>query len=364
VLSANVSGCEGGGPEFDANLSPAQPSCVQGVTCAAPEASTSSDASAPPLDAGVMTFDASAPPLDANAVVDAVVVAIDALAPESSDAALDAAAPASDAESDAARAGDAAAFPMISDPAAKGPYTSKTLSNAGPGGAYTVFHPSELASSGVLHPIVTWGNGGFTSPTDYPQLPHLASHGFVVIAANDSLVTGPQVRMGLDWIVQQNEQASSPFYKKLDLKRIAGVGYSNGGLATLDVADDARYVTIVIISGANLNEDSRSQNMPKLHTPIAYLCTDDDASEGNCSADFAVVKMPAFFGVMKGTAHTDVTTILGLGVASTITRVGSATTAWLRWQVLGDPSFKPSFVGADCGLCKDTNWAAQQKGLQ
>jgi hypothetical protein len=299
--------------------------------------------------------------VEASATSDATLGAADALTPEIRDAGADASAVLDGASTGA----DAAAsFPVISDPSAKGPYTSKTINNTGPGGAYTIFHPTELAPGGVLNPIVSWGNGGFTTPADYPQLPHLASHGFVVIAANDSLVTGPQVRAGVDWIVQQNELSTSPFYKKLDVKRIAGVGYSNGGLATLDVADDARYVSIVIISGANLNEDSRTQNMPKLHTPIAYLCTDDDASKGNCSADFAVVKQPVFFGVMKGTAHTDVTTILGLGMAAAITRVAAATTAWLRWQVMGDVGFKPSFVGSDCSLCKDSNWVVQQKTLQ
>jgi hypothetical protein len=31
---------------------------------------------------------------------------------------------------------------------------------------------------------------------------------------------------------------------------------------------------------------------------------------------------------------------------------------------MGDVALKSTFVGSDCGLCKDTNWTVQQKNLQ
>jgi hypothetical protein len=257
-----------------------------------------------------------------------------------------------------------AGFPAVSDTSVKGPFTAVTISNTGPSGAYTVFHPKELAPNGALNPVLSWGNGAVTTPVDYPLLPHLASHGFVVVAANDSAVTAAEVKAGLDWIVERNADASSPFYQKLDLKRIGGVGYSLGGLATLSNADDPRYVTLVIISGASMNDSTRMMTVPKLHTPVAYLCTADDASQGNCAGDYAVVTVPVFFGVMNGSAHTDVTSFLGLGVPAIMTRLAAATTAWLRWQLMDDTSQKSMFVGADCGLCKDSNWTVKpQKNL-
>jgi hypothetical protein len=246
----------------------------------------------------------------------------------------------------------------------------KTVNNTGPGGGYTLYHPEELAPGGVLNPIVSWGNGGATTPVNYPMLPHLASHGFVVIASNNSLVSGEDTRNGIDWIVEQNGDSSSALYQKLDIDNIAGVGYSLGGLATYEIADDPRVVTVVIISGANVDEARRTANMPKLHTPTAYFCTDDDASEGNCSADYEVVDVPAFFGVMNGSEHVDVADVVILGVSITgvpeiIDRMEWATTAWLRWQQMKDQSLKPTFVGSDCGLCTDENWTVQpQKNLQ
>ncbi len=251
-------------------------------------------------------------------------------------------------------------FPTVTDTGAAGPFTPKTVNNTGPQGGYTLYHPEELAPDGALNPIVAWGNGGLTTPDWYPMLPHLASHGFVVIASNNSLVTGDDVRAGLDWIIEQNEEASSDFYQKLDTDNVSGVGYSNGGLATYGIADDKRLVTIVIISGANTTADSRAANMPKLHTPIAYLCTDDDASQGNCASDYGVVEVPAFFGVLNGTEHVSV-----VFDDAAIDRLSAATTAWLRWQQMNDQSLKDTFVGDDCGLCKDSAWTVEpQKNLQ
>lgn len=247
-------------------------------------------------------------------------------------------------------------FPPVSDLTASGPFTAATIRNTGPNNAYTVFHPSELAPGGVRNPIVSWGNGGATTPVDYPLLPHLASHGFVVVASNNPLVGGPQVRAGIDWILAQNDAAASPFYQKLDVNQVGGVGYSNGGLATLAAADHPALDTVVIISGGNVNQSLRNTNMPKLRTPIAYLCTADAASRGNCEADFRVAQVPAFFGVMNGSGHVDVTTFLGLGRPVILERLNASTLAWLRWQLMGDQSLRSTFLGSSCGLCTDPNW--------
>lgn len=253
---------------------------------------------------------------------------------------------------------DTGSLPPITDPSSKGPFAAKTIQNTGPDGQYTVYLPEELAPGGVLSPVVTWGNGGMTTPALYPLLPHLSSHGFVVVASNNTMVTGDLVRAGLDWMEKQSEDASSPFYHKVDVHHAAGVGYSNGGLATLATADDPRYQTIIIISGANVRADSRAANMPKLRTSIAYLCTDDQASKGNCAADYAAVKVPAFFGVMKGSTHTSVLPGL-LGEGKYVPLLNAATTAWLRWQIAADRTFESTFAGTDCRLCTDSNWTVE-----
>lgn len=251
-------------------------------------------------------------------------------------------------------------FPAVDDLGGDGPYTAMTEQNTGPGNAFTLFRPSELAPDGVLNPIMSWGNGALTSPVDYDYLlPHLATHGFVVIAPNTTMVAGTDLKDGLDWLAAQNDDSASPLYKKLDMNNAAGVGYSLGGLATYQNADDSRYVAYVIISGANMDDSGRSMYIPKLHGPVAYLCTEDDASRGNCEGDFAVVTVPAVFGVLKGSVHTSVTELLNLGDPAIEGRLATAVTGWLRWQLMADSTRKAMFLGDDCGLCKDSNWTVQ-----
>jgi predicted dienelactone hydrolase len=143
---------------------------------------------------------------------------------------------AQDAEIDAAQdagsdGGGTGVFPPVDDVWADGPYTPITVNNTGPASAYTLFYPQELAPDGALNPILSWGNGAATNPSLYPNLlPHLASHGFVIIAANSSYVTGADIVSGIDWLIEQNQTPASPFYQKLDQDKVAAFGYSLGAL--------------------------------------------------------------------------------------------------------------------------------------
>jgi len=44
-------------------------------------------------------------------------------------------------------------------------------------------------------------------------------------------------------------------------------------------------------------------------------------------------------------------------------RIRVVVTGWLRWQLMNDESLKSMFIGADCAVCKDSNWKVQQKNL-
>ena len=241
-------------------------------------------------------------------------------------------------------------FPEVSDLSAPGPYQVMTVEKTGPNANYTVYRPAELAPGGVLNPVVSWGNGGGTTPGLYALLPHLASHGFVVVASNNTLVMGPEVKAGLDWVFEQNKDAQSPFFGKLDTDKVAGMGYSFGGLATLANSDDPRYDTIVIVSGGSM-AGNRAANVAKVHTPAAYFCTDDDASEGNCAGDYDALTVPIVFGVVKGSEHVDV--VVNEGVRK---HLNVAVLAWMRWFLMADESQRGRFLGESCGLCQDSAW--------
>jgi len=241
-------------------------------------------------------------------------------------------------------------FPPVSDLKAAGPYTPVTIENTGPGGGYTVFHPQQLAPDGLKNPIATWGNGATTVPALFVLLPHLASHGFVIVASNNAFVTGEELRSGIDWLFDQNEDPSSAFHQKLDTENVASFGYSLGSLGTFEIADDPRLTTTVHISGGAMDKAV----VPNLKNPAAFFCGDpSDIANANCESDFELAAVPVFYGVFPG----DHLGILG-AFAEPINEV---VTGWFRWRLMHDDSLESMFVGPDCTVCKDSGWAVKQK---
>lgn len=250
-------------------------------------------------------------------------------------------------------------FPAIDDPWQAGPYTPSSMSGAS---RSTVFAPVELGSGGRLHPIVIWDNtAGITGPSGYQgMLQHLASHGFVVVAAESSSVEGAEVLAALAWISAENTRPGSTYFGMLDTSKVAAAGHGLGSIATFAAASDPRLSTTVHLSGAtNKAIGSGHGAIDQLAHPAAFFC---DAGGGNifrtgdaeagCQADFDQAQVPVFFATVSGPDQLN----LPVGVAG-------ALVSWLRWQLLGDAAHEPMFAGPTCTLCSRTNWSVQSKGL-
>jgi len=220
----------------------------------------------------------------------------------------------------------------------------------------------ELAPGGAKNPVVAWMSGGGSTPSQYELLPHLASHGFVVVASNTSPGVGEEVELGkeliegIDWILEENKAEASPFFEKLDATKVASMGYSMGALATTTIAADPRLTTTVHISGGNMMTD----RVKMLHAPAAFVCgaSGVDIAGANCATDFDTAMSPVFYAVFKDGDH------LGVRTQPYAGRIQVLVTGWLRWQLMSDVSLANMFVGDQCTLCKDPNWTVKQKGLQ
>jgi hypothetical protein len=259
-------------------------------------------------------------------------------------------------------------FPPAADLSKDGPYRGTKLQNTGPDKQYTVYLPAELAPNGAKNPIVGWMSGGSTTHTSYPLLPRLATHGFVVVAANvtpgigEEVSLGKQIIAGIDWAIAENARDGSAFSGKLDTTKIASMGYSMGSLATFTIAADPRLTTTVQISGGNMV----AERVANLHAPSAFICgipggdscsildTGCDIAASNCDTDFKNATTPVFYTNFKG-GH------LGILTAPTQDQIGTLVTAWLRWKLMSDSTLDPMFVGPDCSVCKDTKWFKVQK---
>ena len=154
---------------------------------------------------------------------------------------------------------------------------------------FNIYRPSDLATSGLCHPILVWANGTGDNPEQrppecivepstntwcgtYPGLMNqLASHGFVVLASlsTDTAAGDPLPTItGLDWLLEQAEDPSSPYFHRLDTTRVGALGHSQGGASTSIAAADPRISAIATIHG------SRALN--GLHGPALFICGEQD----------------------------------------------------------------------------------------
>lgn len=263
-------------------------------------------------------------------------------------------------------------FPPATDYGKDGPYKGTTMTSVGPNNGYTVYLPSELAPNGAKNPIVGWMSGGGTTHDLYPLLPRLATHGFVVVAANvlpgigEEVNLGKQIIAGIDWAIAENSRSGSGLFGKLDTSKIASMGYSMGSLATFTIASDPRLTTTVHISGGNM----APERINNLKAPAAFICgTPGDSSCGllagecdlaaaNCDLDFGAAKTPVFYANFTG-GH------LGILTPPLQDQIGTMATIWLRWKLMSDTTLAARFVGPQCSYCTDKSFAkVQQKNLQ
>jgi hypothetical protein len=125
--------------------------------------------------------------------------------------------------------------------AQRGPYRVTVAREA----THTYYSPTTLGAAGVRHPVIPWGNGTNTSPAIYDALlRHLASHGFIVAAANMAGASGEAILAGLDNLSRYNNQAGHRFYGVVDTSWVGTTGHSMGGGGAITAGNDARVNTV------------------------------------------------------------------------------------------------------------------------
>ena len=224
-------------------------------------------------------------------------------------------------------------LPPVNSVDANGPFSVAIDKNTGPSRKAWVIRPASLGSLGVAkHPIFIFGPGSGSTAEPYQDiLTKLASHGFVVFSEQPSN-SGSEMKAGIDWLIEQNSNPSSPYYNKLDTTRIGAGGHSLGSVAAYGVASDSRITTTFHIDGGSLDGSGAS----KLRKPTALVCgTADNLALGNTRTDYKNATVPIWYGEMIGVDH-------GGGPSKSI----SALIAWCRWHLAGETERKSMFIGS------------------
>jgi len=272
------------------------------------------------------------------------------------------------------------------NPAAAGPFQVAADKMVGPLAGYTpdpiygdqqqrfnIYRPSNLATSGYCHPILVWANGHTDNPEPNPPLcvvdsgankwcgqylpmmNHLASHGFVVIASLSTTTSKgdplPTIA-GLDWLLQQSEVSTSPYYHRLDTANIGQLGHSEGAMSTCMVASEPRYKALTAICG--------TRTLSGVHTPMLFYCGGKDTTvpcDGVHSVFLTVTNQPAFFIDELASDH-------GWWVYQGAKGVSlSMAAAWFRAHLMGDTANRKYFYGPNCTFCTDSRVKAEQNSL-
>jgi len=272
------------------------------------------------------------------------------------------------------------------DPSVAGPFAIATDKNVGPLAGYTpdpiygdtqqrfnVYRPKDL-NSGYCHPILVWANGHGDNPEQNPPLcvvdsgankwcgtypvliNQLASHGFVVVASLSTTTSRgdplPTI-VGLNWLLEQAELSTSPYYHHLDTAHIGALGHSEGGLSTCKAAADPRIIAIGTVSGTS--------TITSLHGPALFICggKDTTVSCDSVAATYATVTdQPAMLMDNLSADHGGWEYQNGAKGPDIF-----ALTAWFRVHLMGDTANRKYFYGASCTLCTDNRVTVMRNSL-
>jgi hypothetical protein len=234
---------------------------------------------------------------------------------------------------------------------ANGPLQTTVQDLSFSGGGHILVRPTTLTTEpNTKHPVAIWGPGGGTPPRDYLQLlTRMASQGFVIVGIRES--TGDAVLMSaaIDWLEDQDADASSPMHDRLILDRVGVFGHSMGGLSSEATAQTDKRVSTALLDNSGSFEHNALVN---LTMPVGIIYGETGQEAPNAQGDFnnSGNKGPVWLGMMKGGGH-------GSGPWDG----AAANVAWMRWHLGGENSRKAEFVSAGGDYNNSGVWVTQHK---
>ncbi len=253
--------------------------------------------------------------------------------------------------------GDPTDFPAVTDFESEGSFpTIKETSDA----ECTIHRPETLGEAGRDHPVIIWGNGTAGFPAVYAGLfDVLASHGFIVVAANTSNAgTGEEMLACLDWVLGENVRIGSAYFGHVDGARVGASGHSQGGGGAIMTGRDPRVITTAPIMPyvVGLGFEPGAETMQS--GPMLLLSGGTDfiaAPSSNQEPVFVATNVPVFWGTLLTAGHT-----AALGDAG---KFRGAVVAWFRYQLMDDELAATWFEGDACVLCESAVWRVEQRDL-
>jgi len=216
---------------------------------------------------------------------------------------------------------------------------------------YKAYYPTQVNAKS---PVITWGNGTGQTPKTYDQIfTHLASWGFIVIDNyEESTIDGASILESAKVMLQENLNAKSVFYQKVDTRHIGAAGHSQGAGGVVNAyknfSDGKIITTIAPLAFPSILKPTGTG----VKVPIFFISGEKDdifssLKYNKQSYDEVPSSIPAAKAARRGTFH------------ELLTNNGLATgylTAWMRFQLLGDKEAAKAFIGPSPEISLNPNW--------
>lgn len=225
---------------------------------------------------------------------------------------------------------------------------------------YQIFHPADMASSCETHPIITWGNGSFAVPSQYPGvLNQLASWGFVVIGSTHTTVgTGIEILAAAEYMVAENGRIDSPFFARLDEDNVGAVGHSQGAGGAINAANLSHGLITSVLPIALPNRvwvgPGDEFEPSELEVPVFFMSGVFDflvSSQATNTGFYNEVSGPAAKAALTGAGH------------NTIQNTGGGflgyLTAWFMYTLRDDVTASQAFLGDPPEIHTNRRWRNQ-----
>lgn len=229
-----------------------------------------------------------------------------------------------------------------------------------------IYHPTNMTGS---HPIITWGNGTFTNPTQYSKiLSHISSYGFVIVCSYGSNQgKGTTMINAAQYMINENDNSSSKFYNKLDVNKIAAMGHSQGACGAVNVSTDPSFgsriktvVPISLVRPDTLRSLGVSCDVTKIGNKPTFLSCgtlelDSYASPKTVKTYYydkmAAANLPVMMAARRYSGHNEIMDY------DSPERFKGYLTAWLMYQLKDDTYARGAFAGATPEIKTNTSWS-------
>ena len=248
-------------------------------------------------------------------------------------------------------------WPQINDWWASGYFQVKTTENVGPGRGFTLYEPIKSDPSFTEpSPVIFWANATSTPVGAYKDLlSQLASHGFVVLAGDDSSTgKGDQLIEGLDWVMTEPKEIET----EIDTKKIGALGHSQGGASVVVVASHDKRLKAIVPIQPDCNFWVNCKSPEAITAPTLVLVGSSDVLVPAKTAKdkvYSKLTTTGMLATMEGADHTS-------WMREASSKLGGPVLAWLRIHLMADGKAYNDLVGDDCTLCQDS-WTFEANGL-